>query len=390
MIRFLFTLLLTVASVSAFAAAPAPSSYPYQARLNAAPVKTDQRVAAPLTTPVLSQLRPDFGNLQLVDDLNANIEFVVFDQPAGPVRSINTLNVSSADERTDPANLLDNNKLTPFGFDQKVDAENPATITIDFGKMVELHRIELWPEATADIKGMEIKYGVKKDTLRTLKRKTAFEPIIDGDFPTLRWLEISLWGSKVRLQDVNTFKRAAATVYFTAQPDRRYRLLFGDKSLDNKRFAARVKTAEKSDQDFSFAPLSFNKAAGDDFDADGVASKEDNCPTISNKNQADKDGDNIGDVCDNAKNVKNYSQSDIDGDGIADIIDNCKLAENADQKDKDKDGYGDECDGAYGKEGAVADSVAKATGGSSIPYAPIAIGLVVIAAAGFVVMKKKK
>jgi len=130
--------------------------------------------------------------------------------------------------------------------------------------------------------------------------------------------------------------------------------------------------------------------ADEDYDADGVVNADDNCPTVSNKNQSDKDGDRIGDKCDNAKEVKNYSQSDIDGDGVADIIDNCKLAVNEDQKDKDKDGYGDECDGAYGKENTVSSSISKATGGASIPYVPIAIALVVIAALGFVVVSKKK
>ena len=41
-----------------------------------------------------------------------------------------------------------------------------------------------------------------------------------------------------------------------------------------------------------------------DFDGDGIYDEEDNCPTVSNANQADLDGDQIGDVCD----------TDLDGD----------------------------------------------------------------------------
>jgi|GEM_PF-5161689 len=145
MIRSLFLSLVLLSTATAFAASPAPSAYPYEARLNAGPVKVAQKVEAELSEDVLTQLRSDFGNIQLVDDLNADIDFTIFESPAAQVRSINTMNVSSADERTDPANLLDNNKLTSFGFDQKIDANTPATIIIDFGEVVNLHRIELSP-----------------------------------------------------------------------------------------------------------------------------------------------------------------------------------------------------------------------------------------------------
>ena len=71
-----------------------------------------------------------------------------------------------------------------------------------------------------------------------------------------------------------------------------------------------------------------------DTDNDGVVDEKDNCPLVSNADQADSDGDGIGDVCEN----------DADGDGVADDEDNCPSTANPDQEDKDGDGIGDACE----------------------------------------------
>jgi hypothetical protein len=95
----------------------------------------------------------------------------------------------------------------------------------------------------------------------------------------------------------------------------------------------------------------------DDLDGDGVRDDCDNCPTVSNVDQADQDGDGVGDACDNCPAAFNPDQSDAnrvdggdacdddrDGDGIPNAQDNCPDISNADQADQDGDGVGDACD----------------------------------------------
>ena len=86
-------------------------------------------------------------------------------------------------------------------------------------------------------------------------------------------------------------------------------------------------------------------AQGGDTDGDGICDDVDNCPLVSNANQADADGDGIGDVCDGGGPDPCASQGgDTDGDGICDDVDNCPLVSNANQADTDGDGIGDACD----------------------------------------------
>ncbi len=102
-----------------------------------------------------------------------------------------------------------------------------------------------------------------------------------------------------------------------------------------------------------------------DVDEDMVCGSTDNCPNVSNGNQADADSDGIGDVCDNCPGDANADQLDGDGDAAGDVcdlcpndtdndsdgdgfcvaLDNCPDATNPSQADTDLDGMGDVCDG---------------------------------------------
>ncbi|MCH7814642.1 MAG: FKBP-type peptidyl-prolyl cis-trans isomerase, partial [Planctomycetes bacterium] len=71
-----------------------------------------------------------------------------------------------------------------------------------------------------------------------------------------------------------------------------------------------------------------------DVDGDGLGADEDNCPEVANPDQADADSDGLGDLCDD----------DRDGDTVLDEADNCPEIPNLDQADNDGDGTGDACD----------------------------------------------
>ena len=77
--------------------------------------------------------------------------------------------------------------------------------------------------------------------------------------------------------------------------------------------------------------LAWNIAA--DTDGDTFLDTQDNCPLVSNSNQADLDGDAAGDACDN----------DIDGDGTINTVDAFPL-DAAETTDTDNDGTGDNAD----------------------------------------------
>jgi len=113
-----------------------------------------------------------------------------------------------------------------------------------------------------------------------------------------------------------------------------------------------------------------------DRDADGILEKNDNCPGVTNANQADSDRDSQGDSCDpdadgdgkwdqiadygwgnsGANNIDtgpndtdgdgtaNSTDTDDDGDGRLDNVDNCPVAQNASQANADGDSMGDTCD----------------------------------------------
>ena len=65
-------------------------------------------------------------------------------------------------------------------------------------------------------------------------------------------------------------------------------------------------------------PSSACPPSGTDTDGDGIQNINDNCPTVSNVNQADSDHDTVGTACDNCPSVYNPSQLDANGNGVGD------------------------------------------------------------------------
>lgn len=92
-------------------------------------------------------------------------------------------------------------------------------------------------------------------------------------------------------------------------------------------------------------------AAPPDDDGDGVANNEDNCPQVTNADQADLDSDGFGDACDVCPAHWNPGQEDLDADGLGDLCDLCPDDYDPQQADTDSDGAGDACDADDDEDG---------------------------------------
>jgi hypothetical protein len=66
-----------------------------------------------------------------------------------------------------------------------------------------------------------------------------------------------------------------------------------------------------------------NGLVGYGYQGDGIGDACDNCPLVSNLDQADTDADDVGDVCDNCLVLANSNQDDTDNDGVGDACDSC-------------------------------------------------------------------
>ena len=76
-----------------------------------------------------------------------------------------------------------------------------------------------------------------------------------------------------------------------------------------------------------------------DYDNDGLVANADNCPYVSNPDQADSDGDGVGDVCDNCPTVANADQAHT----LQHAIDNGPVVRGDDSTVPLEDNVGDAC-----------------------------------------------
>jgi hypothetical protein len=119
-----------------------------------------------------------------------------------------------------------------------------------------------------------------------------------------------------------------------------------------------------------------------DPDADGLDTRNDNCPFDANPSQADSDGDGVGDVCDSCRALANPSQADLDGDGLGDVCDGdtdgdgignasdrCPRVPDPRQDNADGDTSGDACDPDDDNDGLLdaLDACPLLTGTASMP-----------------------
>ncbi|MGB2265054.1 MAG: thrombospondin type 3 repeat-containing protein, partial [Glaciecola sp.] len=102
-----------------------------------------------------------------------------------------------------------------------------------------------------------------------------------------------------------------------------------------------------------------------DADGDTVSDTLDNCPSIPNADQANLDNDEFGDACDNDRDGDGVNNDadvfpdnsaetlDSDSDTLGDNADNCPLISNLDQADVDQDGVGNVCDADADGDGVL-------------------------------------
>lgn len=369
------------------------SDYGYEQVIQLSPVAKSTTVGVVLPMETRAQINDKFSNLDLVNARNEKVAFDLYDREQGMVKEIERVTVSSIREGSDPATLFDNDRLTSFAFDEKVDGADASTILVDFGVPRDIHRIKFWLTNRAQIRGLQIKMGMDPDRLKTAKAESAFVDTVDGNFPPARFVEISFWGPSVKLEDILFYERSTAEVYFTAEPGMSYRLLYGNPAVEVYRFKSRSNVAQSPQVMASLTKPEFNRLAEEDIDGDGVLNIDDNCPMISNKGQKDTDEDGFGDECDNAPKRKNYDQSDVDRDGVSDLIDNCKLVANPGQYDTDKDGIGNFCDTTEkGGESKIASAMAQSGPNTFLLWGGIGILVLLVLTAGawFVLIKRQK
>src|SRR3989338_658229 len=124
------------------------------------------------------------------------------------------------------------------------------------------------------------------------------------------------------------------TLRFLAQPDESYTLYANPNGPQSAVRQAYSLSAVKEVVIGTLSPKQPNPYyVESDKDNDGVVDRLDNCPTLSNSDQADIDGNKVGDTCD-----------DWDVDGLINSVDNCPNLPNQNQRDEDGDGLGDVCD----------------------------------------------
>jgi hypothetical protein len=111
-----------------------------------------------------------------------------------------------------------------------------------------------------------------------------------------------------------------------------------------------------------FGELECTSVDRTDTDSDGIFDYKDNCPYVSNPDQADWDkwmGEGLGDKCDDSDgdgvmdsedtcpldpSIKDGTLEDVDEDGFPDVCDNCPYVFNPDQKDTNGNSVGDHCE----------------------------------------------
>ncbi len=259
------------------------------------------------------------------------------------------LNGIKQNEDSQPTSINDNNISTEFLFNT-IDALE-KNIIIDAGVYLERETFSLTLiynngevyEALYSISDDGISYVNVADPVSYSFRylKIVFNKILDDDkiYPlSLGELNIKTKGKKIVLVNSNGFGRVDVFSNYHCKDGKMTAVL-------NKIKTDSYTTVFKTDINTPEFDLDFleNEKYDSDLDKDGILNNIDNCPYISNADQADLDNDMLGDLCDLDEELKNFNEKDTDNDRVGDSQDNCPLVYNPKQKDSNANGRGDLC-----------------------------------------------
>ncbi len=374
---------------------PAPIDFAFEKGVVISSGTAGQEVAIPLDTEILNAVDERFGNFGIYSKENEALPFSLFYENFGRVDDATVIDISSS-KRGKPQDMLDDNQLTAFQFDERTDKNEASWVLIDLGKLKPLNRAEIFMPQGAEIRYLEVEAGATMDDMKSVVSKRAFQWRNEFTTDPVRYVKVSFWGLSVRISDIRLTTSRNGTAYITAPAEGNAKILYGGNKADYLSFEERLSKEKTVSQIARLTRQKWNPVFVEDYDQDGIANQEDNCPFASNKSQKDTDKDRVGDACDNAPEVRNVTQSDLDGDGVGDIIDNCKLKKNPDQKNKDGDQFGDACDTANEDGGnldkvtdVVSDVIPTAEGNKNL----VLIGGILLAAfvgIGIAQWRKKK
>lgn len=337
-------------ATGAAAAANDPTNYPFLKKIQIPAVSSQQTAELIFDTEMFRAVDEDFKNFTILTAKNDPVEFDVFFEKFHRAQNIEVIETSS--ERSgDPENLVDDNTITSFKFDERVDGTGASWALLDLGETAPLSRIETVVTVNPGVKFLQIEAGLNPETLKPVTSKKVFQWRTELETEPVRFVKISLWGVGVAVDDIKITLGGRAIAYWNILPDESYRAFFGGDTSIRREYRFRA-ASPRDDAEIHArtGKATWNERFPADVDQDSILNTNDNCPFIANKKQGDSDDDHIGDACDNAPEVKNFAQIDSDHDGIGDYVDNCKFVVNPEQEDRDEDDWGDACDNAHATE----------------------------------------
>ena len=371
-----------------FAAAPNNNLYPYERAIQIPSISKTKDIEVKFDDQLIYKTSEDLGKLKIIDSLNNEVQFEIFQKKAGKLKKLKPLQISSIKDGLDKSYISDGNHLSTFIFNEKIDGNNSSWVIFDLNKPTNLSQISIISNETANIRKIKIQAGNSLDTLKTIVGERDFKKVFDlKNILDVKYIKIFFWGNNIKIDDIDFTESNQISAIFKARPKLAYKILYGNPNINSKRYTGiNTEIKEFYETQGYLKTEKLNPIFIEDIDEDAVPNSADNCIFKKNTNQEDIDNDQIGDVCDNAPNIKNTDQIDIDFDGVADVIDNCKYIKNPSQEDFDKDGYGDACDVVDTDKTSqtIQDNKSKKTGS----VLPLFIFILLLVAGGYFGWKK--